>query len=192
MGGYGSGRRSDRPSTDECLRLSLSQFKARGMLKRGCMGRREFVWSSDGEVMARATVTVDIDCLEPYPQISIMGYRLGRAIDCRLQLVSTPMRFGGERWYAVCPITCRRCTTLVLPPGRSRFASVQGWGVAYGSQREAPIYRAYRAVEKIDRRLLGMSKYSRKPSRARVQRRLSEKQQLIELEFRRLASSICG
>jgi hypothetical protein len=142
--------------------------------------------------MARATVTVDIDCLEPYPQITIKGYRQGRAIDCRLQLVAAPMRFGGERWYAVCPITSRRCTTLVLPPDRSRFASAQGWGVAYGSQREAPIYRAYRAVEKAERRLLGMSKYTRQPSRAPVQRRLSEKQQFIELEFRRLASSICG
>ena len=172
MGGYGSGRCSDRLSTDECLRLSLSQFKARGMLKRGCMARREFVWSSDGEVMARATVTVDIDCLEPYPQITIEGYRQGGAIDCRLQLVSAPMRFGGERWYAVCPITGRRSTTLVLPAGRSRFASVQGWGVAYGSQREAPIYRAYRAVEKAERRLLGASKHTRLATRLKLQAKL--------------------
>jgi hypothetical protein len=172
MGGYGSGRRSDRSTTEECLRLSLSQFKARGMLKRGCMARREFVWSSDGEVMARATVTVDIDCLEPYPQITIEGYRQGGAIDCRLQLVSAPMRFGGERWYAVCPITGRRSTTLVLPAGRSRFASVQGWGVAYGSQREAPIYRAYRAVEKAERRLLGASKHTRLATRLKLQAKL--------------------
>jgi hypothetical protein len=142
------------------------------MLKRGCMARREFVWSSDGEVMARATVTVDIDCLEPYPQITIEGYRQGGAIDCRLQLVSAPMRFGGERWYAVCPITGRRSTTLVLPAGRSRFASVQGWGVAYGSQREAPIYRAYRAVEKAERRLLGASKHTRLATRLKLQAKL--------------------
>ena len=172
MGGYGSGRRSDRSTTEECLRLSLSQLKSRGMLKRGCMGRREFVWSSDGEVMARATVTVDIDCLEPYPQITIEGYRQGGAIDCRLQLVSAPMRFGGERWYAVCPITGRRSTTLVLPAGRSRFASVQGWGVAYGSQREAPIYRAYRAVEKAERRVLGASKHTRLATRLKLQAKL--------------------
>lgn len=190
MGGYGSGRRSDQPSTDECLRLSLSQFKARGMLKRGCMGRREFVWSSDGEVMARATVTVDIDCLEPHPQITITGYGPRRAIDCKLQLVSAPMRFGGERWYAVCPITSRRCTTLVLPPGRSRFASVQGWGVAYGSQREAPIYRAYRAVEKAERRLHGLSKYTRKPTRERLVDRLIERQLFVEAQIDKWAQMV--
>jgi hypothetical protein len=190
MGGYGSGRCSDRLSTDECLRLSLSQLKSRGMLKRGCMGRREFVWSSDGEVTARASVTVDIDCLEPYPQITIEGYRQGRAIDCRLQLVSAPMRFGGERWYAVCPITGRRCTTLVLPPGRSRFASVQGSGVAYGSQREAPIYRAYRAVEKAERRLHGLSKYTRKPTRERLVDRLIDRQLLVEAQIEKWAQMV--
>jgi hypothetical protein len=190
MGGYGSGRRSDRPSTDECLRLSLSQFKVRGMLRRGCMARREFVWSADGEDMARATVTVDIDCLEPYPQITIAGYRQGRAIDCQLQMVAVPMRFGGERWYAVCPITGRRCTTLVLPPGRFRFASVQGWGVAYGSQREAPIYRAYRAIDKAQSRLHGLSKYTRKPTRERLVDRLIERQLFVEAQIDKWAQLV--
>lgn len=180
MGGYGSGRRSDRPSTDDCLRLSLSQIKARGMLNRGCMCRREFTWSIDGELTAELFVTVDIHCLEPSPQVTISGWRGGNQIDCKVALVHSPMRFGGERWYAVCPITGCRCSTLVLPPGRNSFASVRGWGVAYSSQREAPIYRAYRAVEKAERNLLGLSKYTRVPRRLWLQRRFIEKQELAD------------
>lgn len=49
---------------------------------------------------------------------------------------------AGVRWYAVCPIIGRRCTTLVLPPCKCQFAVVKVWGVFYGSQREATIYRA--------------------------------------------------
>lgn len=183
MGGYGSGRRSDRPTTDDCLRLSLSQFKARGMLKRGCMSRRGFTWSLDGEITAELYVTADIDCLEPSPQVSISGWRGGNQIDCKVALVHSPMRFGGERWYAVCPITGCRCSALVLPPGRNSFASVRGWGVAYSSQRETPIYRAYRAVEKAERRLLEMSMYTRKRTLEQLQERLSDKQRFFDLEF---------
>lgn len=46
------------------------------------------------------------------------------------------MRFGGERWYALCSHTGGLCITLVLPPGKAHFASVCGWGIACGSQRE--------------------------------------------------------
>lgn len=180
MGGYGSGTRSDRPTTDECLCLSLSQLKARGMLKRGCMSRGEFVWTFDREVSAQLAVTVDIECLERYPQMYITGRRYGREIDCKLHLVSVPMRFGGERWYAICPITGGRCATVVLPPGASYFASVKGWGVAYGSQRESPVYRACRAADKAERQLQRMSKYARKPTRERLQLRVIETRALAE------------
>lgn len=189
MGGYGSGRRSDRPSTDDCLRLSLSQFKARGMLKRGCMSRREFTWSIDGKVTAEVFVTADIDCLEASPQVTISGWRGGNQIDCKVELVHSPMRFGGERWYAVCPITGRRCSTLVLPPGRSSFASVRGCGVVYSSQRETPIYRAYRAVEKAERRLLGMSKYTRRHTRRNLHNKINASQASAQMEIDKLLHS---
>lgn len=187
MGGYGSGRRSDRPTTDECLNLNLAKLKSRGMLKRGCMNRGEFVWTFDGEVSARLVVTVDIDCLERYPQIQISGHRYGREIDCKLLLVSVQMRFGGERWYAICPITGKHCATIVLPPGESYFASVKGWGVAYSSQRECSIHRGDRAIDKAETRLMALSKYTRKPTRERFVNRLLERQAFVETEIDMLA-----
>ncbi len=73
MGGYGSGRRSNRPTTDECIRVSLAEMKRWGMLQRHCMNRRERVWTVDGEVVARLTIVADTDCMEPHPCLKITG-----------------------------------------------------------------------------------------------------------------------
>lgn len=37
MGGIGSGRRSNRATTDECIRIRLPDLKRLGMIKRDCM-----------------------------------------------------------------------------------------------------------------------------------------------------------
>ena len=136
MGGFGSGRRSNRWTTDDCLRINLSNLKGLGMLKRHCFSRRERNWSNNGQAIARLTIVTDIECREPSPCLKITGRAFGRDIDCILWLDCMPTPFGGERWYALCPRTGRRCAALVLPPGQTHFASVKGWNVPYGSQRE--------------------------------------------------------
>lgn len=187
MGGYGSGRHSNRPSTDECVSIHLSQLKSLGMLKRHCFNRRERYWSSDGEPIARLTLITDIECREPFPCLKITGQAFGKYIDCMVWLEYMPVRFGGERWYALCPHTGRRCTVLVLPPGKTQFASVGGWNVAYGSQRECPIQRAHRAIHKADMRLRALSKYTRKPTRERLVKQLIEREVFVEGEIDKLA-----
>lgn len=187
MGGYGSGRRTNRPSTDECVRISLSQLKSLGMLRRYCFNRRERIWSSDGEQIARLTLMTDIECREPSPCLKVTGQAFGRAIDCMVWLDCLPAPFGGERWYALCPHTARRCAVLVLPPDKTHFASVSGWNVAYGSQRECPIERAHRAIDKADMRLRALSKYTRRPTRERLVERLIEREGFVEDEIDRLA-----
>ena len=190
MGGYGSGRRSNRPTTDECIRVSLAGLKQLGMLKRNCMNRRSRSWTSNGQPAAELTLVTDVHCSEPYPCLKITGHAFGRRIDCLVSLDSSPMRFGGERWYALCPNTGRRCTSLVLPPGRTHFASVRGWGASYGSQRECEVHRAYRAIDKAEGRLRALSKYARKPTRERLRDKLITKQMFVEEELDRLARMI--
>lgn len=187
MGGYGSGRRTNRPSTDECVSIHLSQLKSLGMLKRHCFNRRERYWSSDGEAIAKLTLVADIECREPFPCLKITGCAFGREIDCMIWLECMPVRFGGERWYALCPHTGRRCTVLVLPPGKTQFASVGGWNVAYGSQRECPIQRAHRAIHKAEMRLRALPKYTRKPTRERLVERLIERQAFVDEEIEMLS-----
>ena len=190
MGGYGSGRRSNRPTTDDCLRVNLSNLKQLGMLQRHCMARREEVWSQYGQTIADLTLVTDVHCLEPSPCLRITGLAFGKAINCVVWLEGQPLPYGGERWYALCPHTGRRCTALVLPPGQRHFASVKGWNVPYGSQRECPIHRAHRAIYKAQKRLKGLSKYTRTPTRERLLDRLIERQMFVEEEIDKLAQMV--
>jgi hypothetical protein len=190
MGGFGSGRRSNRWTTDDCLRINLSNLKQRGMLQRHCMTRREQVWSQYGETIADLTLVTDVHCLEPSPCLRITGRAFGKVINCVVQLDEYALPYGGERWYALCPMTGRKCTTLLLPPGCVQFASVSGWNVAYGSQRECPIHRGHRAIDKAQTRLRGLSKYTRKPTRERLVDRLIERQVFVEDEIDKLAQMV--
>ena len=90
----------------------------------------------------------------------------------------------------MCPRTGRRSTALVLPPGQTQFASVSGWNVAYGSQRECPIHRGHRAIEKAQTRLRGLSKYTRKPTRERLWDRLIERQVFVEEEIDKIVQMV--
>lgn len=190
MGGFGSGRRSNRWTTDDCLRISLSTLKQLGMLQRHCMDRRERVWSQYGQTIAELTLVTDVHCLEPSPCLRITGYAFGNVINCLVYLEEHALPYGGERWYALCPRTGRRCTALVLPPGQVYFASVQGWNVAYGSQRECPIHRGHRAIYKAQERRKALSKYTRKPTRARLLDREIERWVFVEEQIDKIAQMV--
>jgi hypothetical protein len=190
MGGYGSGRRSNRPTTDDCITLDLSHLKQLGMPKRDCLSRRVVTWSCRGQKTAELTVVADAYYLEPQPFLKFTGYANGQRVDCTVALTSVPMRFGGERWYAVCPMTGRKCTTLVMPPGRSRFASVKGWDVAYGSLRECEMHRAHRAIYNGQTRLKALSKYTRKPTRQRLKDKIMSRQLFVWEQMDRIASML--
>lgn len=187
MGGYGSGRRTDKPSTDDCVQINLSNLKRLGMLKRNCMHRRERVWRSGGHAVAGLTLVTDLDCLEPFPCLKITGHAFGRTIDCLVWLDSAPMRFGGERWYALCPITGRRCTSLILPPGASFFAAVRGWGVPYASTRESELDRALRAIDKVETRMRTMSQYARSSTKERLFAGLDRANEVLHAHAARIA-----
>jgi hypothetical protein len=87
----------------------------------------------------------------------------------------------------LCPRTARRCAALVLPPGKTQFASLGGWNVAYDSQRECPVHRGHRAIEKAQARCKALSKYTRKPTRKRLLDRLIERQVSVEAAIDNLA-----
>lgn len=167
MGGFGSGRRATTLDTDSCLRLSLVDLSRDGALKRHLWARREKGWvdlRSKREVGA-VSIVADVDC----GRISIKGSAFGQLIDQKLEVVAQPLPYGGERYFVLCPLSGKRCTVLLIPPGKTFFASARGWGVAYSSTRECPISRAYRAMRKVEETRL--SKYARRPTRERYQRR---------------------
>lgn len=167
MGGTNSGRRANTPDTDQCLRLSLTDLRREGFLKRYVWARCERHWtrSRDNHAVGAVAIITDIDCRRPGLSISIKGHAFGRPIDQVLKVVAQPQPLGGERLYAICPLTGQRCTVLIVPPGESIFASVRGWGVPYSSTREREVSRAVRTMRKIEGQKL--SKYARMPTRER-------------------------
>ena len=170
MGGIHSGKRAETPDTDDCLILSLSDLRRLGLLKRHQWARKEMRWTRyDGrQVTGSIAVTADIDCRAPTSSLTIEGWGFGEKINQRLEIVAQPQPFGGERFYAICPITGRRCITLILPPGKRFFASVPGWEVPYTSGRERGVDRAVRKIFKAEEQLQALSKYTRKPTRERL------------------------
>ena len=61
-----------------------------------------------------------------------------------MALEAAPCRFGGVRWWWVCPATGRRAAKPYLPSGGSRFLSRQAYGLVYASQRQDEVARAHR------------------------------------------------
>lgn len=167
MGGIGSGRRATTLDTDDCLRLSLADLRRDGALKRQLWARREKGWvdlRSKREVGA-VSIVADVDC----GRITIKGSAFGQPIDQKLEVVAQPLPYGGERYFVLCPLSGKRCTVLLIPPGKAFFASARGWGVPYASTRECKISRAHRAMRKIEETRL--SKYARRPTRERYEQR---------------------
>jgi hypothetical protein len=104
----------------------------------------------------------------------------GEPVRQDIRLEAVPTRFGGWRWYACCPFSGRRCTTLVLPNGGGRFASVKAWRLPYASQNEDAFGRAHRRIAKANERLDRMSKYARTPTRHRQWERIADAEEVLD------------
>ncbi|MCZ8135512.1 MAG: hypothetical protein O9266_04345 [Porphyrobacter sp.] len=176
MGGINSGRRASTPSTKDCLRLSLTDLRKGGALKRHVWARREQTWvdTCTKREVAAVTIVADIDCRQPTLSITIKGWAFNQRIDQVLDVVAQPQPLGGERFYALCPFTGQRGTALYLPVGANIFASARGWCVPYASTREREVARAYRRLHRAEERLFAMSKYTRKPTRSALENRMME------------------
>jgi hypothetical protein len=70
-----------------------------------------------------------------------------------VSLVTTPCRFGGVRWWWLCPKTGHRVGKLYLPNGATRFLSRGAHRLAYASQHQSPVERMHARSQRLYRRL---------------------------------------
>lgn len=164
MGPFHSTRaKTYKLTVEDCIALDTAMLRKRDMLLDWMDHRLPLQWQLGstlvGDIFLTATFIGDI----AYPRLRIDGTCFGRPIVQTVRLVSKTMRFGGKRWYFLCPSTKRLCCKLILPPGANVFASVKGWNVAYRSQRDDAVTRTRKTQSKLLRRLRTL------PSRTRHQ-----------------------
>lgn len=176
----GRSHRKHPLTVEECVSFSTADLKAWGQLKPECYTRYERVWRRAGQISARLTISVDIDCREQHPCVKIEGTAHGKPICHYALLDAQPMRFGGVRWYFLCPSTGRRCTMLVLVPGRPTFISRSATGLPNMTQRMDWLNRVYAKIEKKENRLKAMSPNTHKSTRSRIISEIIDHQMIVD------------
>jgi hypothetical protein len=118
------------PVVDDGLRLDVHRVV---QAAKGYRGPFRWSWSRDGEPAGWISVSVTFDCASS--GTLALSYRCnGVPFDQRYRLEAEPCRFGGERWFAVCPATGTRAAKLYSLGGAGFHARCRYRGVAYRSQ----------------------------------------------------------
>lgn len=152
MGGYGSGRKASwltKDTTDDYRRLGVDFLKREGMLEPGT--EHSVTWSIDGVVTAWINLKAGFDRI-------VLSYRYRRGggewedMCLTVPLATTPCRFGGLRYWFLCPGEgCGRRVGVLY--GARHFLCRHCTGAAYTSQTEDKIDRLARKAGKIRHRL---------------------------------------
>jgi hypothetical protein len=137
MGGPGSGnhyqwwRTGKKTTVEDCEYLDANRWMREGILKAGTWREGGWRWVYHGG--RENSITYEVDTRDPERPFARLSYTLTHAatkeresLDYRVRLTTTRPRFGGLRWWFVCPLvvngrTCgRRVGKLYLPP-RGRY-----------------------------------------------------------------------
>lgn len=118
MGGYLSGRcrTRNRGTVESVCRIDLRYLRAKGAFRDGAVSAGSLRWSRHGEETGSVGYTVDLTSPDSRQLVVSFTYR-GEAKRTVLILEAVPMRFGGHRLYARCPVSGRRCEVLPIVGG---------------------------------------------------------------------------
>jgi hypothetical protein len=99
-----------KTTVEECLTLSLSNMLRDNQLTDHSSVQYLFWTNRDGEILLSLTVDV-------MPGFGLLQMYL-RELQQRIYLHSTPLHFGGVRWWFFCPGCSRRRADLYLIQGK--------------------------------------------------------------------------
>lgn len=156
MGGFGSGRPHGRDTIEECRSINVNRLHREGCLSTGWQGGWQ--WVQDGERVASITMHME-------PARLVLSYRYcidgGDWEDIRepVPIVRIPCRFGGSRFYFLCPgvvngVACKQRVAKLYGADRY-FLCRPCYRLAYASQSEGALDRTLRRANKIRMRLGG-------------------------------------
>lgn len=173
MGGAASGRTGGRRTIEgsAALVLDLDQMLALRTGQETCC----ITWSGvrggpftilcDAHLPAHGLGSLTIRH-EVFAHVS----RVVPAADYSVALEACPWRFGGRRWFLLCPDTGQHVLKLYLPDGATRFRSRHALGLAYRSQRVDPIEGGHERLARAHAKLGGRYRHFRQSAPPRPKR----------------------
>lgn len=145
MGGYGStrwGHHSKRKTVEDGLRLRTNPFLEVFKVDRAVRG--SIMWGPEDKPRASIGFTYDpASSLLRFQYVRGRGTEHEEALDYNVGIARTPLHFGGERPWFLCPLMraghpcLRRCGKLYLPPGARHFGCRTCHDLTYTSSQEA-------------------------------------------------------
>ena len=151
MGGIASGRHRtrNRGTVDAACRVDIRLLRKQGALREGHTASGTLRWTRRGEPSGSMGYTAVMDTEDRRLLLSYSADGEARIVTVHLEAV--PMRFGGFRYYAVCPVTFRLCQ--VLPVVGGVVACRQAHRLTYASQSMDRLDRARERMVQCDKRL---------------------------------------
>jgi hypothetical protein len=160
MGGSGSGNhyhwwRGDKKTVvEDCLSIDANRWTREGILKAGVCRTGSWHWTyHDGSGF---TVCYEVDTEDlTRPSVRLWyswvwrSTQLQESAEYRVRLTATRPRFGGLRWWFVCPlvvngVACgRRVGNLYLPPSGRYFGCRHCNNLTYASCQESRKYDSF-------------------------------------------------
>lgn len=93
-------------------------------------------WTHDSKPSASINYTID-QAVHDSARLELSYNASGEAVKYSMALTAHPCRFGGVRWFAICPHTARKVSKLHKPNGAKYFLARQAYRVCYRSQNLA-------------------------------------------------------
>jgi hypothetical protein len=151
MGGPGSGdhyhwwRGAKKEVVEDCRSLDANRWMREGILTAGI--RRTGGWNRYRDAsreQVESSIGYEVDTTGPLPWVRLFYTitRTGEKLDYRIRLATTRPRFGGLRWWFICPLivngrACEgRAAKLYLPPGGRYFGCRACHRLTYRSVQE--------------------------------------------------------
>jgi hypothetical protein len=143
-------------TTDDGLRINLKRLFQIWDVK-SCWGvyNTSLHWTRSGEKESFANISIKRFVInsDGTGEFAIAFHKnKGPLIEQSIKLVATQPRFGGKRWWFVCPRTGRKCLFLYSVGDSQGFFSRRALGLKYESQKENRWDRLLRRSGKVEER----------------------------------------
>lgn len=110
MAGFRPGREGWRPHIEDALWISTAKMKQDGLLQPESQSAGAWHWSCRGRPSGSVHYSLNLQATTGLLTLTY-NWR-NQPTDCQIDMVTTPMHFGGVRWWMVCPYTRKRAAKL--------------------------------------------------------------------------------